>query len=1113
MSDAPLNLAGRLAKAFITSKLTGVLVLGITILGVMAALLTPREENPQILVPGAVVSVSLPGASSAEVEELIVTPLEGILSEMTGVDHTYGFARNSAGVVQVMFKVGQPKEGSLVKLYDRVMANRGRLPADAGAPLVKAVDADDVPIVTVTLASHQYDDYALKRLADRMAERLRSLENVSVVTVVGGRDREISVELDPERLQAFGVTLGQVYAAFSSANLSIPLQSTVRDRRLEAVKLQGFFTSAEDVRNQIVGVHDQRPISVEDIGVVTDGPRTEVERLSRFAFGAGDRRAGGADAGEMPAVSIAVAKKKGANAVLVADAVGERIERMKRSMLPEDVHVVVTRDDGRKADDAVNTLIEHLGIAVVTVSLVLVLFLGWREALIVTVTVPLILFVTLAADLFGGVTINRVTLFALILSLGLLVDAAIVVIENIHRHYGHADAADREELTVFATNEIGNATNLATLAVMLVFASLFLVTGMAGDYFYPIAFNVPIAMGASVLVAYVVTPWAANRWLGRDGHVAGDTGDAGAAARPDRLRQVYRRLVTLLQERSGARRMLAGFVALLMAASLLQGAWQFVRPSGVGGPTSTLGVALGFLPKDDKNTFNIVVSMPETAPVEETDRLVRDIGRLLAADPDVVDYQTWVGQAGVVDFNGLFRGTADRQGSHVAEIRVNLVDKHARATSSIDIVRRLRPPVDAIRTRIPGTKIQLVEDPPGPPVRATVLAEIHGPDPEGLRALSAQVFRAFADTYDMVDLSNSEPVDVLEHRIVPDKEKAALSQVSVSQIGQALQLVYGGTVLSRAHLSGEKNPVDVRAFVPRRHEVDPARLERILVANANGRPVPLSEIVKVVPARADRPVQHKDNERVTFVGGELSRSVPLYAVLDLDRRLNGIRAPDGRLLRTGNLTFKPQAPDVIDGYQVLWDGEMRVTLDIYRDMLVALGVALTFIFLLLVAYYRSFAVPAIAMASVPLGIIGIFPGHWLVGADFSATSIVGIIALSGVVIRNSLLIIDFIQDHLRQGMALEEAVKEAGAVRLRPILLTTLAIVLGSAVMVADPVFGGLAISLIFGTVVSTALTVFVVPILYYLHASAQARRRQGSAAAQDLAPDPATLDGQPVRS
>ncbi|MFG1244337.1 efflux RND transporter permease subunit [Xanthobacter versatilis] len=1088
MSTSPLNMAGRLAQTFITSKLTIVFIIAVALIGVVAVLKTPREENPQIVLPAALITVSLPGASAAEVEELIVRPLEGIMSEMSGVDHLESTAQNSLGMVQVQFKVGQAKEESLVKLYDRVLASRARLPADAGTPFVRSIDADDVPIVTVTLASPRYDDYALKRLAERMAEHLRSTDNVSVVSIKGGQTREIAIELDPDRLQAFGVTLSQAYAAFGASNLSVPLAPTVRGGKVEAIKLAADFTSADDVLNQIVAIHKGRPVYVRDVATVTDGPPSEVSAFSRFSFGPGDARSGGPDATDLPAVTIAVAKKKGANAVTVANAVIDRVTHMQAAFVPKDVQVVVTRDDGEKADAAVNLLLEHLLIALATVGLVLVFFLGWREALIVMVTVPLILSITLAADLLGGVTINRVTLFALILALGLLVDAAIVVIENIHRHYGaKRSRASKEKMTVEATNEIGNATNLATFAVMLVFASLFLVTGMPGDYFYPIAYNVPIAMMASVVVAYIVTPWAANRWLHRHDVQEEDAhAEEASHGEPGWMERLYLRLVTPLQQRRGARLAFGGAILVLMVASALQGAWQFMRPSGLGGPVSMLGVPLGFLPKDNKNTFNIVIKMPETIPLEVTDRFVREVSALLATEVHVANTQTWIGQAGVEDFNGLFKGTAGRTGSNIAEIRVNLTDKHDRAESSIDIVRTLRPKVEALARAYPGAQVSLVEDPPGPPLRSTVLAEIYGPDSEGLRVLSAEVRKAFAETYDVVDLIDTEPVDVREHRIVPDKEKAALSKVSTAQIAEALSLIHGGKVLSRAHLPDEKNPVDVRAYVPRRFEVDPTRLDRVFVDNADGKPVPLSELVKVVPAEADRPILHRDNEKVTFVGAELSNSVPLYAVLDLQRRLSGITAPDGQTLRTGNLGFVQDVPDTIGGFQLLWGGEMRMTLDIYRDMGIALGGALLIVYFLLVAYYRSFLVPMIAMSSVPLGIIGIFPGHWLVGADFSATSMVGIIALSGVVIRNSLLIIDFIQDNLKQGMPLDVAVRQAGAVRLRPILLTTLAIILGSAIMVSDPVFGGLAISLIFGTVVSTALTVFVVPILYDL----DARRR-----------------------
>ncbi|MFX4086883.1 MULTISPECIES: efflux RND transporter permease subunit [Sphingobium] len=1082
MNEAPLNLAGRLARTFITSKLTIVFIIASLLLGGIAVMMTPREENPQIVVPGAMVMVPLPGATAEEVDRLVVAPLEGVLSEMTGVDHSYGLARPGVGAVQVQFKVGEHPEDSLVKLYNRVIANRSRLPADAGLPLIQAVDADDVPIVTVTLASSTYDDHALKRLGDTVAERLRSTPGVSVVSVHGGRDREINVAFDPVRLQAFSVSLSEARGALATSDVGLDLSAPVSGSEGRRLRYSGELDSATAVRDLVIAVRDGRTVKIGDVAAVTDGPRDEITRLSRFAFAAGDERVKQGE-GEMPAVTIAVAKKKGENAVAVSQAVTDRVERMQASFIPKAVHVVTTRDDGKKADDAVNYLMEHIVIALVTVSFVMLLFLGWREALIVSVTVPVIFSITLGADLLGGVTINRITLFALILALGLLVDASIVVIENIHRHYHARSAASKEDLTVLATNEIGGATNLATFAVMLVFAALLLVTGMAGDYFYPIAYNVPIAMLASIVVAYIVTPWAANRWVKRptqtDGmHAQADADDHGEHKR-DWLQRAYLRLIAPLQDRSRARRTLIICAVVALLLSLAQGGWQFVRPAGVGGPVPPLGVAVGFLPKDNQNTFNIVIEAAEASPVENTDRLVREISGLLSAHPLVTDYQSWVGRAGVADFNGMIQGTSLRVGENVAEIRVNLVDKHDRSESSIAVVRDLRPKVEAIKAHYPGARIRLVENPPGPPVRATVLAELHGEDLVGLRRLAKQVEGEFAKTFDMVDISNSEPTDVAQWRLVPDREKAALSGVSAAEIAEALGLVYEGQDVGRAHIGSERNPVPIRAYVPRAEQPDPAQLEGLYVTSRDGKQVPLAELVRRSPSTADKPIQRKDNERVIFIGGELSHSVPVYAVLDLNKRLSKITAPDGRPLATGNLGLGETAPDVIGGYQLLWDGEMRMTLDVYRDMLTALGAALAAVYFLLVAYYRSFLIPLIAMSAVPLGIIGIFPGHWLMGTDFSATSIVGIIALSGVVIRNSLLIIDFIQEYLKEGMPIAEACRTATAVRLRPILLTTLAIVLGSAIMVPDPVFGGLAISLIFGTLASTALTVFVVPLLY----------------------------------
>lgn len=1075
MNPRPLNIAGRLAAFFVTSRLTALFMLACALFGLLALTLTPREENPQIVVPGAEVVVALPGASAEEVEVLVIRPLEGIVKQITGVDHTYAAAVNSLGVLTVQFKVGQDKEKSLVKLYDRVLGQQDRLPAGAGAPLIRSIDVDDVPIVTVTLASERYDDYALKRLADRMLEQLRSLPAVSAAAVYGGRDREIRIEFDPERVQAYGLGLDQLRARLGAANISMPLGTVVRQGELHQLFLDGQIASARDLEKLLIGSHAGRPLVLGDVARIVDGPPTERTRLSRFAFGPADPRFGTTRPIERSAVTLAVAKQRGSNAVVVADEVLQRIERMRRQFVPPEVELIVTRNDGRKADVAVNTLIEHLGISVLAVFLVAAMFLGLKEALIVGLTVPLILALTLGVAYLAGLTINRVSLFALILSLGLLVDAAIVVIENIHRHYGRPGTPDRRRTTVLAVNEIGNPTNLATLAVILVFGALLVISGMPGQYFYPIAVNVPVAMAASLLVAYAVVPWAAHRWL-----KAGEGRDLEDHDAHDRLHGAYRRIMAPCVDIPRRGRLVFVLSGLAIALSLFQPVWQFLRPAGLSGPQSWFGVELAMMPKDDKNTFNIALELPTSALVETTDRLVREIGALLREQPLVLNYQSWIGQAGVIDFNGLLRGSGGKRGENVAEIRVNLADKSDRAQGSFEIVRELRPAVQRIAARYPGSTVQLVEDPPGPPVRATVMAEIYSHDLKQLRSLSDQVRAAFEQTYDMVEVSDSEAQGQPQDRLRVDRDKAALSGLSTAAVAAALRVVVDSETLGRAHLVGEKNPVPIRLQVPRPHRADPALLSQLTLSNAQNRPVALSELLQVTPALADRPILHKDNERVSFVGGELGSTAPLYAVLDLDRRLDGLRLADGSRLTTGNLRLAPVAPDLLDGPQLLWDGELRMTLDIYRDMLGALGLAVVFIFLALVAYYQSFRLPLVAMSAIPLGLAGVFPGHWLMGQPFTASSMIGIIALAGVVVRNSLLIIDFVLDYRSQGMDLREAVLEAGAVRLRPIVLTALAIMLGSAVMLADPVFGGLAISLIFGTLASTVLTMLIVPLLLY---------------------------------
>lgn len=1075
MSEGPLNSAGRVARIFVDSKLTPLFVLFVLLLGLFSGLNTPREENPQIRVPGAQVTYVLPGASPAEVERLIVAPMEAVLREIDGVDHTFAVATEGIGQIQVQFHVGVDRDVAINRITQRVTANRPRLPAATQEPVVRQLDVDDVAIVTVSLASNTYDDYALRRLAERMAEHLNTIEQVSVTEIHGGRTREIRVNLDPARLQAFGLTLNEGVAMVAASNVSAVVGQVVADGKNQSVYLKGRLTSLDEVRHLPLSVHQGQLIYLDDIAEVIDGPAAERDQITRLAFGPADPRHGvAATSGEMAAVTLAVAKKPNTNSVVVSRDILAMVAKMRQQFIPADVEVVTTRNDGEDANDTVNSLIFDLTIAITSVLLVLVPFLGVRQAAIVCLVVPLVLGLTLAVDMLLGVTINRISLFALILALGMLVDDAIVVMENIHRHYEQG-TTDRSGTAVLATNEIGKPTTMATITIILVFSSLNILSGMNGAFFHPVSVNVSVAIGASLVVAYVVVPWACNRWL-KQGHRSG----ANAVSTSSALHRLYFRLITPLLDNADRRRLMFAGVSIAILASFLMPAWQFIRPSGVGGPLSFGGVALAIMPKEDRNTFSIALNMPENTPIETTDRVAREFGEVLDQSPLVTNYLTYVGIPDVVDFTGLVSGSGNRHGPYVAEIRVNLVDKALRRTKSVRVVEDLRAATAKIRDRYPGMSVRFMEAPPGPPSSAVVLANIHGSDPEVLRVISQTVKQRFEQTYGMVDVFGSEVADVDQLDIVVDKEKAVLSGVTTADIEQTVHALMDGLVVSEAHIPGEKNPVPIRIRVPRRSEIDPVLLDRTVVRNNKGDAVPLSELTRVIRTRVERPILRKDNEQVSYVGGNVTAATaPVYAVMTMNKALNGAKLA-GETLATDNITLRAVSPNTLDGYQLLWDGELRITLDAMREMGVILGVVMVLIFLLLVANYRSFIIPVLGMTAIPLGLVGIFPGHWLVGIPFSMTSMIGMVALAGVVIRNSLLIIDFIHDYQRQGHELREAVKLAGAVRLRPILLTALAVILGTMVMYRDPLFAGMATSLIFGTTASTLLTLLVLPPLYY---------------------------------
>ncbi len=1052
-----LNIAGRITSLFIDNKITILIIVFALLAGLLSFLITPREENPQIVVPAANIIVVKPGATPKEVEQLIVKPLEAILQGLEGVEHTYGIAMDSMGIVSVQFQVGEDKEKSLVKLYDRLASNLDAMPPGTQQPLVKPVDVDDVPILTISLSANTRNDQELRRIANNVLEHLRQVKDVSVSFIHGGRKRQINVELDLARLKRFNITLIDIRKALEATNIDIPSGTLVNNNRVTTVAAGGALGDAKDVELLVVGLRNHRPVYLKDVATVRDGPG-EIKRVTRIGFGQayqGKRP----DGFEATAVSIAIAKVTGANAVTVAENVLARLEAIKASVIPADVAVNITRNDGERARDAVNVLMEHLAIAIITIIVLLVIFLGWRAAGIVTLTIPLILFIVLTIGFIFGHSINRITLFALILSLGMLVDDSIVVVENIFRHYSRK-GIDKLSATVQAVNEIGKPTNLATFTVILAFLPMAWVTGMMGPYMGPIPFYVPVAMITSLLIAYTVAPWAAYRWLKVKGH---EHEGLEHSEHNGRLEQYY---VRIMQRLLTSRITRFSFLATLVAVMILVLAM----------PSLNL-VLFKMLPKNNNNTFNITINMPEGTALEETDWVTRRVGDILRQHPEVDTYETTVGETGVVDFNGLLRGSNLNRGPHIAEVRANLRNKHDRSISSIDIVLQLRESMARLASET-GANIKLVEDPPGPPVRATILAELYGPDYEQLRRIAKDLRRdVFNTTDDVVDIDDTVGHDTQEYRIVVNREKAALSGIAPAQVAETLHTFLSGHSFGTVQMELEKEPVPIHLRIPVSDRVTSSDLGKIFFTNPQGKQVALTHIADIKAGPAAKPILHKDQRPVVYVTGELASTSQVYAVLRMKKYLDENPLPGDVKLKQ----YFMADPDTL-GYSVRWDGEMRLTLDVFRDMGSAFIVAIILIYLVLVGYYGSFMVPMIVMGAIPLTIIGFLPGHAIVGQYFTATSMIGVIALAGIVVRNSLLLIDFIIEHQAQGRSIHEAVLLAGQTRLRPIMLTALAIVFGTLVIIVDPVFGGLATSLIFGTFVSTVLTLFVIPLLYFMY-------------------------------
>jgi multidrug efflux pump subunit AcrB len=1046
----------RLVRAFITGPLSPLLLFVSAAAGIAAIAATPREEEPQIVVPMADVLVSFPGASAAEVEKLVATPLERLLWQVDGVEHVYSVSRRDGAVVTVRFFVGEDRERALVRITSRIEAHRDEVPPGVTGWVVRPVEIDDVPIVALTLWSPTADEGALRRVAEEMLARLDGVPDISRTRVIGGLRREVRVELDPEALAARALSPADVVEHLRAADASLEAGSFSRADRSTLVLAGPFVGTSSEVADLAVGSFDDQPIRLGDLARVVDGPE-EPTSTSRITFGQG-RTSAERPAGEsFPAVTLALSKQKGTNAVRVAERILEKTEELRREVLPSDVRLEVTRNYGHTADEKVDELLGHLLLAIITVVALVAYALGWREGLIVAAAVPVTFALTLIVNMLSGYTINRVTLFALVLVLGLVCDDPIVDVENIHRHFARRKLPPLEAV-LYAVNEVRPPVIVATLAVILSFVPLFFITGMMGPYMRPMALNVPIAMAMSLLVAFTITPWMSYYIL------RSQYGKEEGHAEEGRVLRAYRRVLGVFLDRSRARLALAlGIAGLALLALLL---------------AVTGAVPLKMLPYDNKSEFSIVLDLPEGSTLEATDRAVRDLERHLARIPEVVDCESYVGTAGPVDFNGLVRRYNLRSAPNLADLRVNILGKKERTERSHEMVLRLRPGLERIAAAH-GAAIKIVELPPGPPVLSTLVGEVTGPaDCSHADLLSAadDVAGRLAREKGVVDVDvmSESPHERLDFAV--DKEKAALHGVAPAEIVRTLRLALSGENAATVHEPGERNPLELRVTLSRAARSGESELGRIQVTGQGGDRVAIAELGTFTPVPADQPIYHKDLERTVFVLGEVAGRPPVEAVLSMQKSLADHALPKGIHARWSG------------------EGEWQITLDVFRDLGLAFLGALAGIYVLLVVQTGSFTLPLLVMLAIPLGAIAILPGFYLlnliVGQNvagfaspvwFTATGMIGMIALAGIVVRNSIILIDFIQTRLSEGADPREAVLDSGAKRLRPIVLTALAAMLGAWPITLDPIFSGLAWSLIFGVLASTAFTLIVIPVVYLL--------------------------------
>ncbi|OOV86180.1 efflux RND transporter permease subunit [Oceanospirillum linum] len=1063
----PLGISGRTAKAFQSTEITPLLAIVGMLLGLLAILITPKEEEPQIDVTFANVFIPFPGASPVEVEQLVSTPAEQVLSEIEGVEHTMSVSRAGMSVLTVQFEVGITRQQAIVRLYNQVFSNSDWLPSNLGVgqPLIKPMGIDDVPIMSLTLWSDDSSlgSHELKKIAHNLEVELKRVKGTRDIYTLGGPDTAVRVTLDPARLSGFNISLDDLRNALQAGNTTGSETRVITDNTVIPVQAGDFLSTVEDVRRLIVGLNNNTPVYLSDVADITLG--SDVPEQSVF-MGTGPAFAESAKSGLYPAVTIAIAKQPGQNAIDITESVNKRIEQLKNIAIPDNIQVTVTRDYGETANNKSNTLISKLIFATGAVVLLVLAALGFRQALIVGLAIVITLMITLFASWAYGFTLNRVSLFALIFSIGILVDDAIVVVENIHRHLSMGGKSMREAIPL-AVDEVGGPTILATFTVIAALMPMAFVTGLMGPYMSPIPINASMGMLISLVIAFVVTPWLALKLLKHDAQ--NNQTEAEHETANTKMLAFFRAMVgSFLQGKKGRKKRVAlgvGIAVLMMVSVALP---------------ASLAVVLKMLPFDNKSEVQIIVDMPEGTPVEQTQRVLLELGEYLQTIPEVTHYQTYAGTAAPINFNGLVRQYYLRADPHSGDIQVNLADKGERDRKSHDIALGMRASLQQIGARY-NANVKVVEVPPGPPVIAPIVAEIYGPDQEAMTDTAKALRARLAQTDGIVDVDDMIEAQAKKYLLQVDRQKASLLGVPQARIVSAITAALGGEDISYLHESHQKYALPIRLEL---NEADKSNLLQFMtlkVRSINGDLVALSEVVNLVDAQWEKTIYHKDLLPVTFVTADMAGELdsPLYGMFDLIGQLD-----DEPLFKDTPLEqFFIQQPEWPLVPSVKWDGEWQITYETFRDMGIAYGVGMILIYMLVVAQFRSYRVPLIIMTPIPLTVIGVMPGHALLGAQFTATSMIGMIALAGIIVRNSILLVDFINQQLAEGISFEEAVIQSGAVRAKPIILTALAAMIGALFILDDPIFNGLAITLIFGLTVSTLLTLIVIPVMYYAFA------------------------------